>query len=188
MHIAPAHEHPALRAGGAHYVMAAYYGPLYATIQAFKQRQGQSETAYRKANARLAAALRALAPALLPEIDAVVPMPSSRADARARLRDCALAAWPQRRVVSCLRIKESGYETFHHLPAPQRPDSEYLAAKLTLSQPLSRALGRRLLVIDDVITTGTHCHAARIVLERAGFTVKTLCFAGAPGAAPGQSP
>ena len=156
-----------------------YYGPLYSTLQDFKQRRGQSLRTQHAASSRIATLLRHATQPLLAGADLVIPMPSSRAGAYPRLRHCVEAAWPAPPVVPLLGVRDGGYDTFHHHRAHQRPGPDYLTARLYVDPRIPRPAGNRALLVDDVLTTGAHWHAARTLLERAGFAVTGLFFTAA---------
>ena len=171
-------HHRWLSPGDRCFFLHRYYGPLYSTIQDFKQRHGQSPQAQQAASHRIASLIHRTAEPLLLGTDLVIPMPSSRAGAFPRLRRCIETALPAIPVIPLLRVRDGGYTTFHNR-ANRRPGPDYLTSRLQLDSQIAHATGRRVLLVDDVLTTGAHWHAARALLERAGFDVTGLFFTAA---------
>ena len=153
-----------------------YYGPLYSTIQNFKQRHGQSREEQQTASRRLAALIHHAAEPLLHGADLVIPMPSSRLHAYPRLHRCLEMAWPTIPVIPVLGLRDKGYATFHHHRAHRRPGPDYLAARFRVDPAAIHSSRRRALLVDDVLTTGAHWHAACALLYHAGFDVTGLFF------------
>lgn len=106
--------------------------------------------------------------------DAVVPVPLHRARLRARgFNQAVLLARHARHAVSrprppvragwLVRVRDTPAQ--HHLPAPARLQN--LRGAFAVPHP-SRVAGKRLLLVDDVTTTGATLHAAMGALEAAG--------------------
>lgn len=121
-------------------------------------------------NAIVAALAQTRQTELFPKVDVVVPMPSSAASVRHRGRDhlqtVSQAIGQTLNAKSVRALTKRSHRDQVGLSARDRG-----GAKLALRRTVKMPVGARILLFDDVVTTGATLAAARDILSAAGYDV-----------------
>jgi ComF family protein len=151
-----------------------YEGPLADAIRRFKY-AGRIELA-----SSFGAMMVDAAPRYLGHVDAIVPMPLHRRKLRTRgFNPAALIAQPLARALR-VPLRVAWLVRHRHTHSQAGLSSRERAENVRAAFEARAVPPRRVLLVDDVRTTGATLHEAAICLRANGHSVATLALAWAP--------